>query len=35
MNKKNKLKIGIDIDDVIINFIKPFLKFYNEKYFNS
>src|SRR3989339_167530 len=32
MNKKNKLKIGIDIDDVIINFIKPFLKFYNEKF---
>src|SRR3989339_605385 len=32
MNKKNKLKIGIDIDDVIVNFIEPFLYFYNKKF---
>ena len=29
---EGKLRIGIDIDEVIVEFLEGFLKFYNEKY---
>jgi len=30
--KKIKMKIGIDLDDVVFEFTREFIKFYNEKY---
>lgn len=32
MGENNKIRIGIDLDDVVFDFVPIFLEFYNEKY---
>ena len=31
-NENKKLKIGIDIDEVVVEFVKGYLEIYNQKY---